>query len=221
MLKYKIYVFLFFILFIVGINVIVAKKNKFELLGKVIYLDPGHGGKDSGAVYKNIYEKNINLEICKKLEEKLISKGATVYLTRYDDYDLSIPNVGNHKRSDLNIRGKMINNSNSDLFISIHLNAESSGIWSGPQVFYNSRNMNNKNIAKIMQNVLNKGLKSDRKYKENNKLYLQKKIDIPGVLIEVGFLSNSNDRYLLKNNNYQEKVVDTIYTGIKYYFNKR
>ena len=66
-------------------NFVGANKSEYnlELLGKVIYIDPGHGGADPGTVYKDIYEKDINLNICLKLQKVLESEGAIVYLTRY------------------------------------------------------------------------------------------------------------------------------------------
>lgn len=220
MLKSKIYVFLMFLICVLSLNIVYAKEHNLELFGKVIYLDAGHGGLDVGATYKGIYEKDINLNISLKLEEELTKKGAIVYQTRYGDYDLSLPNTINRKRSDLSRRGNLINKSNADMFISIHLNAESTGLYRGPQVFYNDKNINNEEIAKIMQQRLNNDLKNGRKYKKDNSLYLQKRIDVPGVLIEVGFLSNANDRYLLKSNDYQIKVVNCIVNGIIDYFNK-
>ena len=119
MLKYKIYVLLIFLISLCSINYIYAKNNELLLLGKVIYIDPGHGNLDPGAMYKGIKEKDINLEISKKVEDILIKEGAIVYLTRYGDYDLSVPNTINRKRSDLSRRGNIINKSDCDLFISI------------------------------------------------------------------------------------------------------
>ena len=219
MLKYKIYVLLYFFIGIISLNIVFAKENNLELLGKVIYLDSGHGGVDSGAVYNNVYEKDINLAISLKLQEELEKKGAIVYQTRYGDYDLAITNTINRKRSDLSRRSNIINESKADLFLSIHLNAEETGLFKGPQVFYHNNRKENELIAKILQKELNKELNGNRKYKNDNTLYLQKRLKIPGVLIEVGFLSNNNDRYLLKQQNYQKKVASVITKGIIYYFN--
>ncbi len=219
MFKYKIYVLILFLLTITSINYVSAKKNEMELLGKVIYLDAGHGGLDPGAMYKNVKEKDINLDLSLKLENVLTKYGAIVYQTRYGDYDLSVPNTINRKRSDLSRRSNIINKSNCDLFISIHLNAEQSEVWSGPQVFYDNINSKNKKIAEIMQKELNKELHNDRDYKKINNMYLQRRVNRPGVLIEVGFLSNSNDRYLLQTDDYQTKVVMTILNGVIKYFN--
>lgn len=221
MLKYKIYVFILFIISVLSINIVVAKKNNYnnlKLFNKVIYLDAGHGGKDVGAVYGGIYEKDINLEISLKLEEELTKKGAIVYQTRYGDYDLSLPNTINRKRSDLSRRSNIINESKADIFLSIHLNAETTGSYKGPQTFYNDNNKKNKDIAILMQKKLNSDLSGRRKYKKDNSLYLQKRVKIPGILIEVGFLSNPNERYLLKKDWYQKKVVNSITQGLIYYF---
>ena len=144
-MKKSLYVSFFVAIFffsLVSINAI--NDNALPLLGKIIYLDPGHGGIDGGAEYKDIYEKNINLSISLKLEEQLGKLGAIVYLTRNGDYDLSVPNTIHRKRSDLSRRSNIINSSNCDLFLSIHLNSEITGTWRGPQVFYDDNNENNK-----------------------------------------------------------------------------
>lgn len=180
---------------------------------------PSHGGLDPGAMYQSVMEKDINLSISRKLEKKLFSLGAIVYLTRYGDYDLAVNNTINRKRSDLSRRGNIINKSKCDIFISIHLNAEETGLYRGAQAFYSDNNEQNQLIASILQDEFKKNLNSTRKYKNNNDLYLQKRIKVPGVLVELGFLSNSNERYLLRQQNYQEKLALIITNGIIKYFN--
>lgn len=169
-------------------------------------------------MYKDILEKDINLQVGQKLEQKLLSLGAIVYLTRYGDYDLSVTHTINNKRSDLSRRGNLINKSECDLFLSIHLNAEETGVWRGAQVFYNSKSEKNKEIAEIFQKYFKKELNSTRKAKIDNELYLLKRIERPGVLLELGFLSNANDRYLLKQESYQNKIANTIASAIQDYF---
>lgn len=216
--KYKICVFLFLIIGIIGFNYAYADNNTLPLLGKVIYIDPGHGGLDPGTIYKDLYEKDINLSISKKIEDSLTRQGAIVYMTRYGDYDLSANNTINRKRSDLSRRSNIINKSNCDLYLSIHLNAETSSTWRGGQIFYDDINDENEKIADIFQNLFKKKLNSRRKYKKVNDLYLQKRVKVPGILIEVGFLSNANDRYLLKQESYQSKVADVITEATIRYF---
>ena len=172
-------------------------------------------------MYNDIHEADLNLKISKKLEEKLVALGAIVYLTRYGDYDLSVNYTVNRKRSDLSRRGNIINRSNCDLFLSIHLNAEETGRWRGAEVYYDDVNEENKKIAEIMQSMLKKYLNSNRSMKKTDVLYLQKRIDRPGVLIEAGFLSNSSDRYLLMQDNYQNKIAVALTEGVLEYIQKR
>ena len=203
------------VLLILNISIIsYVKGENLDLIGKVIYIDPGHGGIDPGATYKDIYEKDINLSIALKLKKELENNGAIVYLTRYDDIDLSI-STKNHKKSDLNNRVRAINNSNADLFISIHLNSYGTS-WYGVQIFYDDNNSNNEVLASIMDKNI-RDLNGNRTYKNKNDLYLLKNIKVPGILVEVGFLSNENERYLLTNSKYQEKVSKSLCNGIKEY----
>ncbi len=215
----KIYIFLFLNILIFLIGICKIKANQFPLMGITIYLDPGHGGLDPGSIYKNIYEKDINLEICKRLNRKLTSLGAVVYMTRDGDYDLSNINSTQRKKSDLNNRAKIINESSADMYISIHLNSVSSSTWHGIQVFYDD--VNNKNIvlANMFQEQFKKSLNTTRDVKEIKTMLLNRKIKIPGILIEAGFLSNSNDRYLLRQPNYQEKLADNISKVLISYYN--
>lgn len=220
MLKYKIILLSFLITCFVFGNVSYANENNnLELFGKVIYIDPGHGGIDPGAMYKNIKEKDINLKISKVLEKLLTEEGAIVYLTRYDDYDLAVPNTINRKRSDLSRRGNIINRSGCDLYLSIHLNSDVSSKWQGAQVFYNNKNEKNFLLAQSIQTEFKQKLYSKRKIKQDNEYYLHKRTIYPGVLIEAGFLSNPNDRYKLMQEEYQIKLSRSIIDGIKNYFN--
>ena len=208
------------ILFMCTFSFVTASTNNLDLLGKVIYLDPGHGGLDPGAIYKDIEEEDINLEIAQKLRSVLESEGAIVYLTREGDYDLAVNNAVNRKRSDLSRRGNIINRSMCDLYLSIHLNADVSTTWKGAQVFYDDINSKNERIAEIMQIVLKEDLKTNREYKKTSEMYLHKRVTRPGVLIEVGFITNPNERYLLRTEEYQTKVANSITRGIKKYFDE-
>ena len=215
----KLYVFLFFLFLMIIAGIYKTKALNLPLLGRVIYLDPGHGGQDPGSIYQNIYEKDINLDICNILKEELEKAGAIVYMTRYGDYDLSYINTSSRKRSDLNNRAKIINESKADMYISIHLNSVNSSSWHGAQVFFDDVNIKNKKIAELFQNDFRKILNTKREVKEIKTMLLNRKIKIPGVLIEVGFLSNPNDRYLLQKKSYKNKVCSTIKNTVIKYFN--
>lgn len=215
-MKIKIFCLNLFLILLYTIGIINALN--LPLLGKVIYIDPGHGGTDPGALYNDLYEADLNLQISLKLEAELEKNGAIVYLTRYGDYDLAVKNAINRKRSDLSRRANIINASNADIYLSIHLNSDISSTWQGAQAFYDTVNEKNEIIAKIMQEQFKKDLKTKREYKQINDHYLYQRVKIPGVLLEVGFISNPNERYLLKQESYHEKIATSIKDGLINYF---
>lgn len=218
--KYKITLLILFLIILFSVNQVNAYVNDFPLLGKTIYLDAGHGGKDPGAIYDNVYEKDINLDIVKKLQFELEKMGAVVLLTRDDDYDLASIDAKKRKQSDLLKRANLINESKCDMYISIHLNAYSSTKWSGLQIFYDDINPNNKILAEIMNETLKSNLKNVRGIKRENGYFMYHKINVPGILIESGFITNSNDRYKLKDSNYQAILARNIVLGVVNYFSK-
>ena len=215
--KYKLLIIIFIFITIFSVSKIYAISNDYTLLGKTIYLDPGHGGIDSGTTYKKIYEKDINLTLCKKLKESLQNKGAVVYLTRETDKDLSIRKQ-NRKRSDLISRAYLINKAKPNMYISIHINYLSNTKYKGLQIFYNDRNKENEIIATSLTKYIKEKTWNVREPKLNNTYYMYKNIISPGVLIEVGFLSNPDDRYRLTHEEYQDKIISNITYGIEKYF---
>lgn len=192
------------------------------LTGKVIYIDPGHGGPDGGAVGSDTLEKDISLSISLSIRDYLQEQGALVLLTREEDVDLADKNTSGYSRrkaEDLKKRVKLINESEADLFLSIHLNAIPSSKWSGAQTFYNGRYIENENIAKFIQDELRKNLENTtRVAKPIDGVYLLKNIEKPGALVEVGFLSNPQEEKLLTTKVYQDKVSASIYNGVLRYF---
>ena len=206
---------LLFLIIIISIFNVNASNLTFPLLGKTIYLDAGHGGVDNGATVNNVKEKDLNLQIVYKLKETLTSAGATVLLTRKDDNDISNPNALYRKKSDFDNRIKLINNSNADLYISIHQNIYQNKKYSGPQVFYVK---DNQKLAEIIQNTLNKYLNTKRKVKTINNTYMYKLLKKKGILIECGFISNDNERYKLKTEEYQLELSKIITEGIITYY---
>lgn len=215
-MKYKI---VMLIIFVTILTIFGTVKADNSLYGKCIYLDPGHGGVDPGAYYGGIKEEDINLDIAFKLREELEKVGATVYLTRDGDYDLS-NNAVDRKRNDLYKRVKLINNSGCDMYLSLHLNATKSTSWHGAQVFYDDINDKNIKLATILQRQLKVDLKTNRKYKEVTNGYIYRRVKIPGVLVEMGFLSNPYEREKLKTENYQYLIARSLVKGIEIYFEK-
>lgn len=217
--KYKLLILICFFLLTISLPNVTASINNLNLLGKIIVLDAGHGGTDFGAKNGKIVEKELNLLLVKKLEKELISRGATVYLTREEDNDLSA-RTSERKRSDLYNRAKYINTIKPNMYISIHLNATTSSSWKGLQVFYNKNNEENKVIAETITNNLKNNINNIREVKEENKYYMYKYIKYPGVLIEAGFISNPDENYLLRQEEYQNKLIILIADAIEKYYQK-
>ena len=165
--KYKLLIIICFFLVTLCLPRVTATVKNLNLLGKVIILDAGHGGKDEGASSGPIKESKLNLILTKKLEKELTSRGATVYLTRKDNNDLSTTTI-NRKRNDLYNRAKYINDISPNMYISIHLNASPSSSWRGLQVFYTGNNKENKIIAETITNYLKENISNVREIKKDN-----------------------------------------------------
>jgi N-acetylmuramoyl-L-alanine amidase len=198
------------------------KPWNLPLSGKVIYIDPGHGGPDGGAGDKNALEKDIALAVSLKVRDYLQEQGALVLMTRETDRDLAAEDTRGYSRrkvEDIKKRLKLINESEADLFISIHLNSIPSPRWSGAQTFYAPHKKENRRAAKFIQDELRENLgNTKRKAKPIHHVYILKHANKPGVLVEIGFLSNPAERNNLKKDHYQEKVAASIYKGVNRYF---
>jgi N-acetylmuramoyl-L-alanine amidase len=211
--------------------IIEVKNNMAEpaafmpVTNKVIVLDAGHGGIDPGALSndKNTLEKDINLKIALKLRELLESSGALVILTREDDVSLYEDSPGKTIRQryneNLKNRKKLIDESNADLFVSIHLNAFEQSKYYGAQTFYPAKDEKSKLLATFIQKELKRVADQSnmREVKPRSDIYLLKENKIPSILIECGFLSNEKETQLLKDSNYQEKIAWSIYAGMQKY----
>ncbi|MCL2521580.1 MAG: N-acetylmuramoyl-L-alanine amidase [Erysipelotrichales bacterium] len=208
----------FILLLIIGflISGIIYKATKSENVTNealTVIIDPGHGGIDGGAEFDGIIESHINLLISQKLALFLEENNITVILTRTGDYDLSKGALP-RKRHDTHNRVRMINQSKANLYVSIHLNS-SHPLDRGAQVFYTKTNSQSETIANMIQDSLIEVLQNTRRRPRiADTLYLIKNAKIPGVLVEAGFLSNCDERALLNDEEYQEKVAKAIGLGI-------
>lgn len=214
--KYRTLILICFFLLVISFQVISAKE--LPLFQKVIVVDAGHGGRDPGTRYGNTLEKDLNLEIAKVLEKELLKQGAIVYMTRDEDEDLSNSSDYRKKRADLRRRVNFIEEKKSDLYLSIHLNWYKDYYYGGAEILYNNINKNNKVLAaNLKESLTNSNIKT-RDLKTTN-LYMYRNTNVVGVLVECGFLSNKNDRYLLKTKWYQEKFSKALVEGVIKYFN--
>lgn len=212
--KIKSIIIITIIVLLSSLDLISAKT--LPLLGIVITIDPGHGGRDPGTMYNSIKEKDLNLEISKVLEKELTKNGAIVYMIRTSDIDLSSIYDSKKKRGDLYRRLLKIKENKSNLYLSIHINWYQNSTHKGAEVLYNSINKNNKILAEAIMNEFKTNQKSKREIKKTN-LYMYKNITIPGVLIETGYLSNPTERRLLQSESYQKELAKSITKGVKNY----
>lgn len=169
-----------------------------------ILIDPGHG-KDSGAFYEGIKESELNLAISKKLGIIIncSDNEDVATLTRYKDEFLELK-----QRTDIE------KHSYCDMFISIHCNAAKSRSARGFEICYLSKN-GRKIAERISKRFDMLGLGTNRGLKKRDDLYVLKHTKSPAILIECGFMSNTEDLDNLTNNGYQWHLAACIYQGIK------
>ena len=192
---------------------------------RAIFLDPGHGGSDSGAVENGVREKDLTLSVYNKVSSRLASLGYTVLTSRNTDKDVGLVS-----------RADQANKSNADMFLSIHFNAGGRGTAYGIETYYykheqgyepeiNKDNHNSperieksrKLANKIQQNLLYKTGAYDRGVKRASFAVLRE-TSIPSILVELGFIDNQEEVNKIKTNEYQEKLADGIVDGIVEYY---
>lgn len=154
------------------------------------------------------------MAIATKLYELCLNNNFIAYITRTGDYDLSKEDSLNHKNEDLKRRAEYINSLNIDYFISIHLNSYPSESVSGPMVYYKKDSQESYELGCSILDKLN-SLTSNKKKVKTDDFYLFKYTNIPGVIVECGFITNSKERELLLDNRYQNMISKAIFEGIR------
>ena len=173
-----------------------------------VFIDPGHGGVDNGAVQNGVLEDEINLQISKKIEAKLKAKGVEVKMSRYDDTYLSLTD-----------RTYMANKEGSDVFVSIHQNSATNSSAKGIETYYYSTRQDSKELATDIQNDLIQATNAtDRGVKTANYAVI-KTASMSSSLVECGFISNPTEAQNLSSSSYQDKVAEGIVNGIMDYLN--
>lgn len=180
------------------------------LQNKTIVVDPGHGGSDPGAGAADVQEKNINLDIGLKLKELLEQAGARVLMTREDDIFVN-----------LYTRAGIANEVKADLFISIHNNWAENNAARGTETLYYP-DTEKKALALAIQKSIVKSIGlADRGIVERPGLVVTRETRMPSALVEVGFISNSDDRSLLLTDEFRQKAAEGIANGIINYVSGR
>lgn len=200
----------------------VVTTKKFN--GKTVVIDPGHGGDDPGKIGVNKEkEKDVNLAISKKLFQVLNEQGYKVVLTRSEDVVLGDGDKFS-KISDLNKRCEIINNAyeenNKCIMVSIHQNSFTQTSVHGAQSFYFQRSEQSKLLGETLQKILNEKVnEKEKKAKPNDSYYILINSKCPGIIVECGFLSNSDEATKLTNETYQKELAEILSEGISTYFN--
>jgi N-acetylmuramoyl-L-alanine amidase len=187
-----------------------------------VVLDAGHGGNDPGKVGINgALEKDINLEIARKVQTYLEANDIRVVMTRESDEGLYDPQSSNKKVEDMKRRVALMDETMPDLAVSIHQNSYIEEYVQGAQVFYYTGSTEGQQLAQTIQESLVKRVEPDntRQVKPNNSYYLLKKTGTPIVIVECGFLSNQTEADKLCTPFYQDKLAWAITMGILQYLN--
>lgn len=194
---------------------------------KTVIIDAGHGGVDGGTSAKDgTLEKELNLQIALKLNDILEAMGVKTILVRDTDisiHDDTATTIRQKKVSDLKNRLNIINNTEDSIFVSIHQNHYGESKYKGTQIFYSKNNPDSLKLAQALRMPVVTYLQPEntREIKQSgSEIYLLNNAQSPSVMIECGFLSNSEDTELLKNEKYQQKLAFIISLGIMDYFSK-
>ena len=191
--------------------------------GRKVVIDAGHGGGDPGAKSASgLAEKEINLDVALKLKKHLSRVGVYCIMTRETDRDFFDQRGHGYnlskKQLDLRYRIFIANRSNADLFLSIHANSFPQIIYRGAQTFYNKKSPASKKLAEAIQHSMVRALGPNKRVPKPGDFRVLNETQMPGVTVEIGFLSNVEEALLLKTPAYREKIAEAICQGIIDYF---
>ena len=204
-----------------------ASRGNYDVLNKVVYLDAGHGGYDPGASYFGISEKSLTLAIQSRVKAKLEAEGYQVVTTRTSD-----------TYADLTDRSRAANASESDIFVSIHINASGSSAAQGIETYYYqpyaeypsrinatyhanpTRLSMSDTLANAIQSSLINATGAQNQGVKRQTFAVLRETTAPAVLLELGFLSNPQEAARLNTSAYQETLANAIVAGIKSYYEK-
>ena len=200
----------------------VEETTSHALTTTCILIDAGHGEPDGGAVSADgIKESDLNLQIANKLKYELALKGYQVIMTREDENNISGLNddstIRSIKSKDINNRVNLANSSNAEFMISIHMNKYEDPKYYGWQTFYSKNSEKGKKLAECIQAGIKEstGLENKREALKIEGIKIIDKTTIPVVIVECGFLSNTDECTKLQDENYQMKLVNGIVLGIE------
>ncbi|MDR3563565.1 MAG: N-acetylmuramoyl-L-alanine amidase [Negativicutes bacterium] len=185
------------------------------LQGKVVVVDPGHGGSNPGAVANGTRESDNNLAVGRDLRDRLVQAGAKVIMTR--DTDRTVAPEGSTLEQELQARVDITQNNHADIFVSIHSNENSDPSITGAETFYYPRE-NAPQLATDVENAVVNSTHAVSKGTSKETFYVLRNNAVPSILVEMGFVSSPTEAARLASDSYRYKVADGIYNGIVKYF---
>ncbi len=182
--------------------------NSGPLVGKTIYLDPGHGAQDSGGIGGGMLEKDLVLDISNRAEKLLRDAGATVIMTRRTDFFLS-----------LSQRSFLANRSDADVFVSVHANAFN-GSAHGTETFWHGgyKRGDSRRLAHALQDATVEKMGTHYRRVEEASYHVIRETQIPSALLEVGFMDHTGDAAKLRQSSYRQRSAEAIRDGLINYF---
>lgn len=191
-------------------------KLKSDKKEKIVVIDPGHGGSIAGAKYGGLKEKDLNLDVSKRLFSLLKSKGVKVYLTRKTDKTMSLAQ-----------RYRFANSLKASLFISVHHNAlPGNRLYSGTETLFKPygaslNNIDGKKLAQITQNELVKRLGTiSRGIISRPELAVLRHTKMPSIIAEIGYMTNKSELSRMKSSSFRQKAAEALCSAIIKTLNK-
>ncbi|MGG1698386.1 N-acetylmuramoyl-L-alanine amidase [Bacillus zhangzhouensis] len=191
-------------------NVITQLKN--AVLGETIFIDPGHGAQDAGAVGNGLLEKNVNLEVALKLQTRLNQAGALTVMSRTSDtFDSLQTRVSKGAKA------------SADVFISIHANANDHSGANGTETYYDATYaaVNSLKLAQKVQPRMVSALGTRDRGVKTAGFYVIKYSKMPSILLETGFVTSPIDASILKSTTVKDRLASGITTGVSNYFESK
>ena len=192
--------------------------SSYDGKGRIVVLDPGHGGSDWGAIGPTgVSEKSVSLAVSLKAQRLLTNAGYQVVMTRTTDIDVAAPGVPD--AAELQARVDKAP-PNAELFISVHCNAFSNSYANGVETYHAPNAVKGERLARLLNEELlrlgglnNRGVKAAR-------FYVMTHSQCPASLIELGFITNPREERLLASSDYQQKLAQAITNAVNRYFNQ-
>lgn len=198
----------------------VSSDAKSVLKGKIICIDPGHGGTDVGAIGhiggKDVYEKNITLSIALPLRDMLTSAGAKVVMTRDTDKDVYGPWAD--ADPELQARCDIANKAHADAFVSIHIDSFSNSSVDGTTAYYNAKSSKDLLLAQMMHQATMNSLSIPDRGVKSNDFYVNVYTTMPSVLMEMGFITNDHRVKMLTSSWGPRGIAQSLFNGLVNYF---